>query len=73
MEVVNPVLTLFMTLSNGACTIKKFMAVIVAYCDKLDCLPLPFTSIAYYDTATIKGVKSFLLHTPGGNVKTFFL
>ncbi len=29
--------------------------------------------VAYYDTATIKGVKSFLLHTPGVNVKTFFL
>jgi hypothetical protein len=32
---------------------KKFMAVIVAYCDKLDCLPLPFTSIAE-DLITIR-------------------
>jgi hypothetical protein len=27
----------------------------------------------YYDTAAIKGVKIFLLHAPGVNVKTFFL
>jgi hypothetical protein len=27
----------------------------------------------YYDSAAIKGVKSFSLHTPGVNVKTFFL
>ncbi len=36
----------FVTLSKSkrACTIKVFTAVIVAYLNKLECLPLPITS-----------------------------